>query len=78
MKNELEQNVGSILMEQLQIDEINGPKVETARKELHRLQQLFQSLNTKPLISLLNLGVNQVDLNAYGLVLPKITMTDCD
>ncbi|CAF1477844.1 unnamed protein product, partial [Adineta steineri] len=78
MRNELEQNVGCVLKEQLEKDEIDEPKVDEVRKEFHRLQQLFYSLNTKPLISLSNVDVNQVDLDTYGLVLPKITMTDCD
>ncbi|CAF1379012.1 unnamed protein product [Adineta steineri] len=76
MRNELEQNVGCVLMEQVQKDEIDGPKVDTARKGFHRLQQLFDSLNTKPLISLSNVGINQVDFDTYGLGLPKITVTN--
>ncbi|CAF1385002.1 unnamed protein product, partial [Adineta steineri] len=78
MRNELDQNVSCVLIGQLQKDEIDGSKVDTARKEFDRLQQLFHSLHTKPLISLSNVDVRQVDLDTYSLVLPKITMTDYD
>ncbi|CAF4140100.1 unnamed protein product [Adineta steineri] len=74
--NELEINVGCVLVEQLQKDEIDRPKVDTARTEFHRLKQHVCSLNTKPLTSLSNAVVNQVDLDTHGIVLPKITMID--
>ncbi|CAF1277279.1 unnamed protein product, partial [Adineta steineri] len=64
--NELEINVGCVLVEQLQKDEIDRPKVDTARTEFHRLKQHVCSLNTKPLTSLSNAVVNQVDLDTHA------------
>jgi hypothetical protein len=78
LMNQLEIKVGVVLMEQSQLDEVDGAAIDKARDELHRSQQLFDSLHTKPLISVSTTDSNPVNFNSPRLIFPDITVDGFD
>jgi hypothetical protein len=78
LTNRMETRVSWVLQEQLQQAEINGAKVDKARNEFDQLQELFNLLNSKSLIDMLNVEQNHIDLNAPRLVFPSVTVDGFD
>src|SRR5690348_12429889 len=74
LEDRMESRIGTVLIEQLQKDAIDGSEVNRARDELAHVQKLFDLLNSSPLISVINIEDNQMDLNAPRLVFPSVTV----
>jgi hypothetical protein len=74
LMNQLEIKVGGVLTEQLQKDEVDGTAIHEVQDELDRLQQLFHSLHTKPLISVSTTDSNPLNFNSPRLLFPDITV----
>ncbi len=74
--NELEQNVGCILKEQLQEFEIDKSKVDKANLEYNRLEKLFNSYNNQQLITMVIDSENQMTLNPPTIICSDILMDE--
>ncbi|CAF4469402.1 unnamed protein product [Rotaria sp. Silwood2] len=74
LKGRMEVKIGCVLMEQLEKDEVDGSEVTKAQDEFIRIQQLFDSLNSQPLIDVINKEDNQVDLKAPHLIFPNVNV----
>jgi len=75
-RNELEQNVGCILTEQIQQFEIDKPKVEKANLEYNRLEKLFNSYNNQQLITMVINSENEINLNPPTIICSDILMDE--
>jgi len=76
--NQLEQNVGCALTDELQKYESDGVEVEKARMEFIRLQKMFHSLNNRQLITMTNDTDNQMVLHPPLIVCADIVVNGLD
>lgn len=72
LRQNVETNVGCVLQVQSQKDEVDENEFKKARAELHRLNELFQFLNHKPLIFMSNGQENRHELNAPSVFFSNI------
>ncbi|CAF3740898.1 unnamed protein product [Rotaria sp. Silwood1] len=72
LANRMEVNIGYVLMEQLQKDEVDGVEVNKARDEFFRITHLYNLLNNHSLIDVINEEDNPVDLKAPRLIFPNV------
>ncbi|CAF4963020.1 unnamed protein product, partial [Rotaria sp. Silwood1] len=72
LANRMEVNIGYVLMEQLQKDEVDGVEVNKALDEFFRITHLYNLLNNHSLIDVINEEDNPVDLKAPRLIFPNV------
>ena len=74
LKQSLETNVGCVLRVQFQKDEVEEKEFNKAQAEFHRLKELFQLINNKPLILISNDQENRHEFNAPSLFFSNVNV----